>query len=107
MDQNTSTKPREAGSSWLIMAAIWIMGAGLLVIGVNGELHRWSPPPVPPASANRPLTAPGDGTGAGRGRRGADAPLSRSVPVSLRIPAIGVNARVIPLGLTAGGSSAC
>jgi hypothetical protein len=106
VDQNTSTKPREAGSSWLIMAAIWIMGAGLLVIGVNGELHRWSPPPVPPASANRPLTAAGDGTGAGRGRGGPDAPLSRSVPVSLRIPAIGVTARVIPLGLTAGGGVA-
>ena len=106
MDQNTSTNSREAGSSWLIMAAIWIMGAGLLVIGVNGELHRWSPPPVPPASADRPLTAAGDGTGAGRGRGGADAPLARSVPVSLRIPAIGVNARVIPLGLTAGGGVA-
>ncbi|MGH3245717.1 MAG: class F sortase, partial [Trebonia sp.] len=30
----------------------------------------------------------------------------RSVPVGLRIPAIGVNARVIPLGLDAGGGVA-
>ncbi|MCW2897300.1 MAG: hypothetical protein JWO75_6789, partial [Actinomycetia bacterium] len=56
MDSKATGKPSEPGSSRLIMAAISIMGAGLLVIGVNAELHRWSPPPVPPAAAARPVT---------------------------------------------------
>jgi hypothetical protein len=107
VDPSATAKPKETRNSWLIMAAISFMGAGLLVIGVNAELHRWSPPPVPPAAA-RPLAAAaalGD-TGAGRGRGGPAAPLPVSVPVSLRIPAIGVNARVISLGLDASGGVA-
>lgn len=102
MGLNATAKPKETGGSWLLMAAIGFMGAGLLVIGVNAELHRWAPPPAPPASAARPLTAADGATTTGHGH-GATAPLARSVPVSLRIPAIGVNARVIPLGLDAGG----
>jgi sortase (surface protein transpeptidase) len=43
------------------------------------------------------------GYGDGRGR---PAPLPRSVPVRLTIPAIGVSAQVIPLGLDAGGGVA-
>jgi hypothetical protein len=106
VDPSASAKPKETRNSWLIMAAISFMGAGLLVIGVNAELHRWSPPPVPPAAA-RPLAAAALGdTGAGRGRGGPAAPLPMSVPVSLRIPAIGVNARVISLGLDASGGVA-
>ena len=105
MDCNATAKPSEPGSSWLLMAAIWIMGAGLLVIGVNGELHRWSPPPVPPAAAGRALADVRDGAAAGRGRAVAE-PLSRSVPVSVRIPAIGVSARVVPLGLDSSGEVA-
>jgi hypothetical protein len=106
VDPSATAKPKETRNSWLIMAAISFMGAGLLVIGVNAELHRWSPPPVPPAAA-RPLAAAGLGdTGAGRGRGGPAAPLPMSVPVSLRIPAIGVNARVISLGLDASGGVA-
>ena len=106
MDPNATTKPEETGSPWLIMTAIYLLGAGLLVIGVNAELHRWAPPPLPSAAAARPLsaaTADGDTTAAKRGRGSA---LPRSVPVSLRIPAIGVNARVIPLGLDANGGVA-
>ena len=53
MDPSATAKPRETRNSWLIMAAISFMGAGLLVIGVNAELHRWSPPPVPPAARAR------------------------------------------------------
>jgi hypothetical protein len=95
---NATTKPEETGSSWPIMFAICLIGAGLLVIGVNAELHRWAPPPVPSAAAAHP-----PGAAAARGRGGQ---LPRSVPVSLRIPAIGVNARVIPLGLDASGGVA-
>jgi hypothetical protein len=107
VDAKAAGKPRETGTSRLIMAAIWVIGAGLLVIGVNGELHRWAPPPVPPTSAARSLTSAARGlTGAGRGRGGPGGSLSRSVPVSLRIPAIGISARVIPLGLDASGGVA-
>jgi hypothetical protein len=107
VDDNAAGEPTLPGSSRLIMAAIWVIGAGLLVIGVNAELHRWAPPPVPPASAARSLTsAARGGTGAGRGHGGPGGSLPRSAPVSLRIPAIGVNARVIPLGLDASGGVA-
>ena len=104
MDSKAAGKRSETGTSPLIMAAIWVIGAGLLVVGVNAELHRWAPPPVPPTSAARSLaSAARGGTGAGRGH---GSPLPRSVPVSVRIPAIGVNARVIPLGLDASGGVA-
>ena len=106
MNPNATTKPDETGSSWLIMTAIYLLGAGLLVIGVNAELHRWAPPPLPSAAVARPLSAAsadGDTTAA---KRGPGSALPRSVPVSLRIPAIGVNARVIPLGLDASGGVA-
>jgi Sortase domain len=107
VDSKAAGQPRETGTSRLIMAAIWVIGAGLLVIGVNAELHRWAPPPVPPTSAARSLTsAARGGTGAERGRGGPGGSLPRSVPVSLRIPAIGVSARVIPLGLDASGGVA-
>jgi hypothetical protein len=104
VDSKAAGQPGEAGTSRLIMAAIWVIGAGLLVVGVNAELHRWAPPPVPPASAARSLTPAARG-GTER-RRGHGSPLPRSVPVSVRIPAIGVNARVIPLGLDASGGVA-
>jgi hypothetical protein len=101
---NATGKAKETGSSWLIMAAICIIGGGLLVIGVNAELHRWTPPPAPPAAAAPPpAAARGATTAAGRVKGG---PLPRSVPVSLKIPAIGVTARVIPLGLDPGGGVA-
>jgi hypothetical protein len=106
VDPNATTKPEETGSPWLIMAAIYLIGAGLLVIGVNAELHRWAPPPVPSAAAARPLSAPSAGRDATAAKTGRGGALPRSVPVSLRIPAIGVNARVIPLGLDASGGVA-
>jgi hypothetical protein len=96
-----ATKPGETDSSRLIMLAIWLIGAGLLVIGVNAELHRWAPPPVPTAAAADPAGA----AAAGHGHPGAGQ-LPRSAPVSVRVPAIGVNARVISLGLDASGGVA-
>jgi sortase (surface protein transpeptidase) len=92
------------------MVAICLIGAGLLVIGVNAELHRWAPPPVPSAAAARAPGAAAAGAGVTAARHGrggpGTAPLPRSAAVSLRIPAIGVNARVISLGLDASGGVA-
>jgi hypothetical protein len=103
---NATAKPEETGSPWLIILAIYLIGAGLLVIGVNADLHRWAPPPVPSAAAAHPPKAASDGDGATAAGSGRGGQLPRSVPVSLRIPAIGVNARVIPLGLDASGGVA-
>jgi len=112
MDPDATARSKATGSPWLIMLTVGLIGAGLTVIGINAGLPRWAPPPVPPAAAARPLApildggaaaADGDGDGHERGR---PAPLPRSVPVSLTIPAIGVNAQVIPLGLDAGGGVA-
>ena len=110
MDPDATTRPKEAGSPWLIVLTVCLIGAGLIVIGINVGLPRWAPPPVPSAAADRPPAAILDGgaaAGYGDGHgRGGPAPLPRSVPVSLTIPAIGVNAQVIPLGLDAGGGVA-
>jgi sortase (surface protein transpeptidase) len=105
-----TTKAEDTGGSRLIMLAIWLIGAGLLVIGVNAQLPRWAPPPVPsPAAARPPQAAIPRARALAAGHRRGDpgtAPMPRSVPVSLRIPAIGVKARVIPLGLDADGGAA-
>lgn len=76
------------------------MGAGVLLLGLNVQIHRWAPPPEPSAAATRLAGA------ASFRPTPAAAPLPRSVPVRVRIPAIGVNARVIPLGLDASGGQA-
>jgi hypothetical protein len=96
----------------MIMLTVCLIGAGLIVIGINAGLPRWAPPPAPSAADARPPAAildggaaAGYGDGHGHGR-GGPAPLPRSVPVSLTIPAIGVNAQVIPLGLDASGGVA-
>jgi hypothetical protein len=89
------------GSSRLGIACVWLIGAGLLVIGLNAELHRWAPPPVPPLAA---AISHGPVTTAQRGKIGA--PMDRSRPVTVAIPAIRVRARIIPLGLDPGGGVA-
>jgi hypothetical protein len=87
------------GSTWLGIASVWLIGAGLAVIGLNAELHKWAPPPVPPASAaaaggHKALTST------------ISAPMGRSLPVTVTIPAIQVRAQIIPLGLDPGGGVA-
>ena len=83
--------------------AVLLLGAGLLITGLSGHAPRWSPPPVPAASAAVRL---GAGPAAGRPGGAPGAGLSRSVPVVVDIPAIGVHARIIPLGLDSGGQVA-
>ena len=82
--------------------AVAMMGAGLLAVGLSGHAPRWSPPPVPPASDAIPVAIP---VAATQSRHGARV-MSRSVPVSVAIPAIGVQAQIIPLGLDADGGVA-
>jgi len=77
--------------------AVLVIGVGLLVVGLGGHAPHWSPPPLPPTAvpAPRPAQSPRDGIA-----------MPRSVPVAVTIPAIGVRARIIPLGLTPDGSIA-
>ena len=105
MDSNVTTKRETAGGSWLIMIAIVCLGAGLLVVGVNAELHHWAPPPVPLAAGGQQAQAIARADGAAP-VHGGKGPLPRSAPASLRIPAIGVTARVISLGLDSAGGVA-
>jgi sortase (surface protein transpeptidase) len=79
--------------------AVVLIGAGLLTLGVSVHAPRWSPPPVPPASA-AVTTLPAAAS------RHTPRPMSRSVPVTVQIPAIGIDAHVIPLGLDADGTVA-
>jgi hypothetical protein len=107
MDPDATTRSKETGSPWLVMLTVCLIGAGLTVIGINAGLPRWAPPPAPSAAARPPAAILDGGAAAGYGDgRGGPAPLPRSAPVSLTIPAIGVNAQVIPLGLDASGGVA-
>jgi len=81
--------------------AVLLLGVGLLITGLSGHVPRWSPPPVPAASAaaaERPVPK--------AGRRHRPVVMGRSVPVIVAIPAIGVRARIIPLGLGSDGQVA-
>lgn len=86
--------------SWLNVAAVVLIAVGMVVAFYGHDTLRWSPPPVPPAWAARrsDLTAmPG---------RGKHEMLGRSVPVSIDIPSIRVDAKVISLGLNPNGTVA-
>jgi hypothetical protein len=95
--------PRRQGGAlaWLNVAAIALVATGIVVAFVGHDTLRWAPPPVPPSwAAGHPADPP-------RFRFRADAPVvPPSEPVSIRIPAIGVRARVTGLGLAADGSIA-
>jgi hypothetical protein len=80
--------------------------AGVTLIVVSQHTHRWAPPPVPPSwaapQAADPVlhpVAPLRPANPPRTELFRAAPMHRSVPVTVRIPAIGVDARIIPLGL--------
>jgi Sortase domain len=87
--------------------AVFLASAGIAMIVISQHTHRWAPPPVPPAAFARPLPldhAPQPGphpsvhevaTGPQLDAR----PLPRSLPQTVRIPAIGVDAHIIGLGM--------
>jgi hypothetical protein len=104
---------------WCTFLAVFLACAGIAMIVVSQRTHRWAPPPVPTAAAagltgqaaldRAPryaahpyvhLPAP---AAAPRRPRVNPRPMPRSLPVTVRIPAIGVNAHIISLGLGYGG----
>jgi hypothetical protein len=110
-------KPRPVRPGRWLFCAGFLACAGITVIVVSQHTHRWAAPPAPPASialqARQPAlptagpaatTAPPPPATASapapRSRRELNpAPLHRSLPLTVRIPAIGVDARIIALGL--------
>jgi Sortase domain len=104
------TRPRggrRAARTLLTALSVLLAVTGGALIYVSQHTRRWAPPPVPPASAA--LGAPRPAVviphplrvraGLPRAPALKVAPLRRSRPVSVRVPAIGVDARIIPLGL--------
>ena len=85
--------------SWLNLAAIAMVTTGIIVAVVGHDTLRWSPPPLPPAWAANTGQLSADGSITHHHATGRQP--DRSQPVSLSVPAIGVHARVIALGLNA------
>jgi hypothetical protein len=111
----------------LIMSSIVI---GVFLAFLGSHTLRWSPPPAPPkweapsrdqpgpagpAASSRDQPGPTGPAASSRdrpaGRRASTpedrlqaTPMARSVPVAIYIPHIGVQAKIIPLGLTSGGA---
>jgi len=81
------------------------LGAGLVIAGACLIMFAFRGSPAGSGGTALPsdvtTTIPAAGTGQ---RGGQPAPLARSVPVGIRIPAIGVAAPVVGLGLNADGS---
>jgi hypothetical protein len=88
--------------SWLNVAAVILIAVGVVVAFYGHDTLRWSPPPLPPAWAARRS----DLTAMPRPAKGRHEMLGRSVPVSIDIPSIHVDANVIPLGLNPNGTVA-
>jgi hypothetical protein len=88
--------------------AVLLACAGIAMIVISQHTHRWAPPPVPPASVARPLPLsrvpqagphpPIRGQVATGPQLDAN-PLSRSLPETVRIPSIDVDAHVLALGM--------
>ena len=110
MNEVNHLAPDSRGQSrrwWAVAVVLLLTGAGLLTVGLLGNQnslaapaaapHLASPPsavnttPAPPATG--PATPPATGSATLSGA------LARSVPVALRIPAIGVAVSLSTLGL--------
>lgn len=79
------------------------MATGLILAFVGSHTLRWSRPPLPPRSEALPVAALPRHRAPGSGPL---RPMARSAPLSLDIPALGVRAKIIPLGLRPDGSPA-
>jgi Sortase domain len=106
--------------SWLNVAAITMIVTGIVIALIGRNTLRWAPPPVPPAwaaadhgpagvvrPAHRAVAARSDSATAPKVSLPSAVLLAgHSSPVSIDIPAIGVHAKVIALGLTRNGAVA-
>src|SRR5579859_7825321 len=97
----SARRGRDQAGTGAASFAVLLVGAGLLVVGLNGHAPRWLPPPVPPQSV-----VAGQAPVHHARHSAFVAGLARSVPVALSIPAIGVSSRVIGLGITPDGDLA-
>lgn len=88
---------------WLNIAAVTLIAAGLTITLAGRDTLRWAAPPAPPGWAASAGLAPAGL--AGQPAR-PPAPLARSSPVGIEIPAIRVTATTIPLGLNTDGTVA-
>jgi hypothetical protein len=92
--------------------AVLLACAGIAMIVVSQHTHRWAPPPLPSAAFAGPRPAPDldayphpplrvrSAAGPRLTAPSLDgSPLPRSLPVTVRIPAIGVDAHIIALGM--------
>lgn len=89
--------------SWLNVVSVLLIGTGVVVAFIGHDTLRWSPPPLPPAwaaSGHQPTADLRHLDG------GHSPPLPASAPVRIEIPSIGVDARVIALGLNQNGTIA-
>jgi len=99
------------------------MATGIFLAFTGSHTLRWSPPPVPPRweapsrdragpdgrealSSQRPARRAPHGPTAAVPGGYQPAPMARSAPVTIHIPAIKVRARVISLGMTRAGAVA-
>ncbi len=82
------------------------LAAGVILAFAGSHTLRWSPPPFPPRSEALPAAACRRLRPAPGQPGPLPQPMTRSVPLSLAIPRIGVRARIIPLGLSPDGSPA-
>jgi hypothetical protein len=87
--------------------AVLLACAGIAMIVISQHTHRWAPPPVPSVALVRALPLdhapqPGPHPPLHRVLTGPQydiEPLPRSLPEIVRIPAIGVDAHIIALGM--------
>ncbi len=89
---------------WLVAVVLAFVGAGCLALGLRGHQQPLTGPAAPrlapPSATGDPALAPSTAGGpAPTPSRAVRPELARSVPVALRIPAIGVAVSVSELGL--------
>jgi Sortase domain len=87
--------------SWLNLASVTLIVAGIIIAFIGHNTLRWSPPPLPPAWAAADHPQLRDAARSGHRHR-----LPRSAPVSIDIPSINVHASVVSRGLNPDGSVA-